>query len=64
LKQAQGRAFRENREYLLPVRLDDTSIPGINETVAYIDLRKDSPETLIQAVLKKLAGDAPDAGGA
>lgn len=36
-KSAQARAFEENREYVLPLRLDDTEIPGIPSTVAYID---------------------------
>src|SRR5437762_8536234 len=40
LKQAQARAFKENSEYILPVRLDDTEIPGLNATTGYIDLRK------------------------
>lgn len=38
-KSAQARAFQENREYILPVRLDDTEIQGISSTVAYLDLR-------------------------
>ena len=38
---AQARAFQENREYILPVRLDDTEIPGIPPTVGYLDLRND-----------------------
>src|SRR6266566_5558925 len=29
---AQARAFRENEEYILPIRLDDTDIPGILST--------------------------------
>ncbi len=29
---AQARAFRENEEYILPIRLDDTEIPGILQT--------------------------------
>ena len=33
LKNAQARAFEENQEYILPVRLDDTEIPGILPTV-------------------------------
>jgi hypothetical protein len=37
LKQAQARAFRENREYILPLRLDDTDLPGLNETIGYVD---------------------------
>ncbi|MBE9593850.1 MAG: TIR domain-containing protein, partial [Proteobacteria bacterium] len=39
LKQAQARAFMEHKVYILPVRIDDTEIPGINETIGYIDLR-------------------------
>jgi hypothetical protein len=39
-KSAQARAFSENREYVLPARFDDTEVPGILPTVAYIDLRK------------------------
>src|SRR2546429_9687107 len=35
LRQAQARAFREHHEYILPVRLDDTEIPGLNATVGY-----------------------------
>jgi hypothetical protein len=38
-RSAQERAFEENREYILPARFDDTKIPGIRETVGYIDLR-------------------------
>lgn len=56
LKQAQARAFRENREYILPVRLDDTEIPGLNATVGYIDLRSHTIEELHQIVLQKVFG--------
>src|SRR5947199_99785 len=42
MQAAQQRAFRENEAYILPVRIDDTSIPGIGETVAYLDLRRES----------------------
>ena len=34
---AQSRAFKETNEYILPIRLDDTEIPGILETTAYIN---------------------------
>lgn len=53
-KSAQSRAFKENREYILPVKLDDTEIPGIRETVGYIDLRKTSTEDLANITIKKL----------
>ena len=56
LKQAQARAIEENREYILPVRLDDTEIPGLNATVGYIDLRNCSIEELQKVVLQKVYG--------
>ncbi|KAA8747369.1 TIR domain-containing protein [Paenibacillus sp. UASWS1643] len=34
---AQARAFTEREEYILPIRLDDTEIPGIRPTTGYID---------------------------
>jgi TIR domain len=37
LKSAQTKAFTENKEYILPARFDNTELPGINSTVAYID---------------------------
>ena len=37
---AQERAFQDIAgEYILPVRLDDTKIPGLPSTVAYIDIQ-------------------------
>jgi hypothetical protein len=56
LKQAQARAIKEHREYILPVRLDDTEIPGLNATVGYIDLREHSVQELRDLILKKLYG--------
>jgi len=53
-KSAQARAFKENREYILPVRLDDTEIPGVPETVGYIDLRKTSIEHLAELTQEKV----------
>ena len=59
LRSAQAPAFRENTEYILPVRLDGTEIPGIPETVAYIDLQRISVEQLADLVLAKLSGSEP-----
>ena len=54
---AQARAFQENREYILPVRLDDTEIPGIPPTVGYLDLRSMTIEEVYEALVKKLSGN-------
>ena len=53
----QARAFQESREYILPVRFDDTEIPGILRTVGYIDLQQKTPEELAILIEKKLAKD-------
>lgn len=38
-KAAQERALHEaNHEYILPIRLDDTSVPGLASTIAYINI--------------------------
>lgn len=51
---AQARALELKREYILPARFDDTEIPGILRTVAYIDLRRTSPEELASLILDKI----------
>lgn len=51
---AQERAFRERTEYILPVRFDDTPVPELFETVAYLDARTISPQRLCTRILQKL----------
>ena len=58
-RMAQARAFKENREYILPVRIDDTEIPGIPPTIGYLDLRSITIEEVYQALDKKLSGTIP-----
>jgi hypothetical protein len=40
------------------LRIDDTELPGINETTAYVDLRRTSIEQVAELCLKKLARDS------
>lgn len=54
-RSAQARAFKESGEYILPLRLDDTEVPGILPTVAYQDLRRTSIDHVCDLVLQKLA---------
>ncbi len=54
---AQARAFEENQGYILPVRIDDTEIPGILPTVGYLDLRSMKIEEIYQALVYKLSGN-------
>jgi hypothetical protein len=55
---ARARAFRESREYILPLRLDDTLIPGLDETVGYIDLRTVSDEEVARHVQTKISSSS------
>jgi len=54
LKSAQARAFKENKEYILPVRFDDTELPGLNETVGYISAKDKSPQQIAELAIKKV----------
>lgn len=50
----QARAFQQNQEYILPVRFDATSIPGVLPTVGYISLKDRSPSNFVEIIHKKL----------
>ena len=54
---AQARAIEENQEYILPARFDDTRIPGLLDTVHYIDLRQTSSSNLSELIARKLGKD-------
>jgi hypothetical protein len=51
---ALNRAMRENDDYLLPARFDDTEIPGIRSSVGFIDLGGVNPEDFGRLILRKL----------
>jgi TPR repeat protein len=51
---AQARAFKENREYILPVRLDDTEIPGMLPTVGYVSCPPETADSIADLVVVKL----------
>lgn len=55
LKSAQARAFSENREYILPIRLDSTEIKGILPTTGYISYPDESCEEIAILLERKLA---------
>jgi hypothetical protein len=51
---AQARALTEVGPYLLPVRLDDSELPGLRPTVASIDARNTSIERLAWLIEQKV----------
>jgi hypothetical protein len=49
-----ARALRQQGEYILPARFDDTELEGIRHTTAYISLSDIKPARLSRIILEKL----------
>jgi len=57
---AQARVLREKgNEYILPVRFDDTDIPGMPPTIGYLDFRREGPDGICKAFLRKIGTYQP-----
>ncbi len=55
LKSAQVRALNEiNGEYILPVRIDDTAIVGIPQTIGFLDMRDSTVEQISALLFQKI----------
>jgi hypothetical protein len=54
LRSAQARAFQQNSEYILPIKLDDTELPGLPNTIAYLDLRQTSLTEIVNTLFEKI----------
>lgn len=55
LKAAQNRAFLENTEYILPIKLDSNiSLPGLPDTIGYIDAKRRTPSQIVKAICDKV----------
>jgi hypothetical protein len=57
-RSAIERALKQRSEYILPVRFDDTEVPGLRSTVGYIDANKKTPHELGKLILQKLGRKA------
>jgi hypothetical protein len=55
-KHAQDRALQKQEDVILPVRFDDTEVPGLPSTIGYLDIRTMTPEDLAERIIKKLEG--------
>ena len=53
-RSAQAPALKDKQEYILPARFDDTPIPGLPDTVHYIDLKRTSPSDFADIARQKL----------
>jgi hypothetical protein len=55
LRAVLARAITERGEYVLPVKIDDTELPGLLPTVGYLDLRQVTPAEVCALLCEKLA---------
>jgi len=53
-RSALSRAMQERREYVLPVRFDDTRLPGLDPDASYLEAGEFTPEELAEATASKL----------
>lgn len=53
-RSAQERAMLECREYILPARFDNSMIPGLSETTAYLNLQTMQPYGFTQRLCRKM----------
>lgn len=58
-RSALARGLDQEAAYVLPVRLDDSDLPGLRPTVGYLDVRQVGPGGVIRAVLAKLGVQPP-----
>lgn len=56
---AQARALVQESPYVLPVRLDDSELPGLRPTIGYVDARVEGRDGLIEIIFEKLAAHRP-----
>src|SRR6266566_681398 len=53
---ALARAIVEKREYILPLRLDNSEVPGLSPTIGYINIRDTTPEAVADLLFRKIRG--------
>ncbi|MDQ3129856.1 MAG: TIR domain-containing protein [Acidobacteriota bacterium] len=53
-RSALAKALEEKKVYVLPARFDNTELPGLLPTMAFVDLRNETPQTFAQKIIRKL----------
>lgn len=51
---AQARALTQQKEYILPIRLDDADVPGLSPTIGYFDARSKAPSAVASILFRKI----------
>ena len=53
-RSAQARALKAYSEYILPARFDSTEVPGLPDTVGYVDLQKVDMDRFVEMIVQKI----------
>jgi RES domain-containing protein len=53
-KAALNTALKNGSDYILPVRLDDTKLPGLHDSIGFLDGRRLNPKEVCDRFLKKI----------
>ena len=56
---AMATATQQRSAYILPVRMDDTELPGLLPTVGHLDARHEGLDGIVRIIREKLALSAP-----
>ncbi len=59
-RSALARALTEQGVYVLPARFDDTELPGLPPTTAYLNLSEIAPDTLVKFIVETITDSAAD----
>lgn len=58
-RSVMARALEQDTPYVLPIRMDDTQLPGLLPTVGYADARVKGLDGVIEILRQKLGTEAP-----
>lgn len=53
LKAMQAKTLNSKEEYILPIRLDHTDLPGLAPQIGYLDIQKESLDSIAEIVVEK-----------
>ena len=54
LKNAQNRAFHENKEYILPIYLEDVELEGLIDTIGHLKTSEYTYEEICDIIIEKI----------
>jgi hypothetical protein len=57
LKAMQSAALISEQEYILPIRLDDTMLPGFPPQIGYLNYRQESVQSVVEIISRKIKGE-------